>query len=197
MSPEKAEALSLRFDRQEDALHFAQQFVKDSQHWLAANDLDPIKRYRNVEIDIVIKVYVRSLSRNYDLVCSAIPGGANHRDLNSAVGRDSRSDHEGGGKHQNGNEHPVLVTDAYFIECPKQIIPSSVWLEGAKERTDLLREIFGPPIKRVFKLSGTPGEGEGAVFRDGLTGRDGDSVPGLIQRRPEIACDITNRLGER
>src|SRR5579872_4018645 len=83
------------------------------------------------------------------------------------------------------------------LSAQSRSFPPHVWLEGAKERTDLLREIFGPPIKRVFKLSGTPGEGEGAVFRDGLTGRDGDSVPGLIQRRPEIACDITNRLGER
>jgi hypothetical protein len=86
----------------------------------------------------------------------------------SALVRNCGADRVASDRNGNGNEHLMFVTDAYFVECPEQIVPSSVWLEVAKERTDVLRNIFGPPVERIFKFRSTPRKGECAVFRGNL-----------------------------
>ncbi len=94
-------------------------------------------------------------------------------------------------KKTNRCKHPVLISVAYPVECPEQVIPSSVWLERAKKRPDFLREISAFGQKHRFKLGRIPSEGEEGILGVGDTRGFGDSKTCLVKSRSKIVNGIS------
>jgi hypothetical protein len=146
----KSKATALRFRRQQDAFDFADHCVKNVRDWFVSHRLDFVERYRNQELDIVIKLHSRRGMGKRDLIIRAIPmRGMKDRDgTASAVNAESAAD------HTERRKQSMLVRVAQLIERPKQAIPSFVWLEPAKQRQDFRRQIFGTSASYSVLQSG-------------------------------------------
>ena len=84
----------------------------------------------------------------------------------------------------------VGVTE--FVKCPKEVIPSFVWLERAQEVDNFLAEIFASPFYSFLKLNGIGCEGE----RGESTATSGlERVNGLVQGVAQVLnCVNSNAL---
>ena|ERR1039458_209918 len=183
---------ALRFDSQQDALDFAAQGVEDSKHWLAAHNLDFVKRYENSEIEIVVEVHRGVEGQEHHLVFCSIPNVAiRHTEVtktsNINAGADNSRIHR--------DQHFMLIRDAYFVECPEKVIASWVRLEAAKERVDLWRDILGP-AQSICHLTDTPSEREGSELWVNTTESDGDGIARVVESIPKILDDVSSDLGK-
>jgi hypothetical protein len=195
------ESPSLRFDSHQDALYFAAKSVQDSKDWLARNDRNFVDRYRREEIEIVVPLRIRDNERpkanQYHLIFNAIPNVRIRHGKGATVPANGRESalHD---LHQ-GRDEFVFIPVTQFVQCPQEVIASSVRLEPAKQRLNLLREVCGSPYG-ASHLGNIPSEREGSIFRARITVGDGDCVASIVQSAPEvhdnIACDIRKGNGK-
>ena len=136
---DKPETTGLCFHSHQDALDCASDCVNDVKHWLAVNDLDIVKRYKDAEIEIAIKLRSRAYRDDVHLVFRSIPNmRVGHTEPSSNPYFSTRSNDS----RAYGNNHFVLISHRYCVKCPEGLITSEVGLEPAKKRLDLWREIL-------------------------------------------------------
>ncbi len=193
-----SEALGLRFDSHQDALDYLAKTRQDSEDWLALYDGNFIDRYKRKEIEIVIPCSIGNLNRAepdyYHLIVSAVPFmriGHGERPPESS-NSDLSSPHD---SLHRGKEF-VFVPVTQFIQCPQEVVASSVRLEPAKQRLDLFREIGGLP-NRTGHVSDILSKGERGIPSIRLTSRNGDSVASVVQGTAQINNNVASEIAER
>jgi hypothetical protein len=186
----KPKTPGLRFNTHKDALDFSAKSVEDSNNWLAVNNLDFVKRYKNTEIEIVLEFCFGAEGDKYHLVFCSVPNmGIGHLEETSTANLSPNANESGA----NRNDHFMLVSIAYLVECPQEVIPSLVRLEPAKERLDLLGYILGPH-QRICHLSDTTSEGEGSVFGAAAARSNSYRVPGIVESTPKVVHQVPGNV---
>lgn len=189
---EKAESPTLPFASRQDALDYAHQCVQDANHWLAVNNWNIAENYRKAQIQLVFQLCIGSSPCKYDLSFLAIPDQImNHVSGFEALTHKGPTDFE-----VDGRDDRVLIPVTYFIESPEGIIPSFVWLEGRKERRDILRQILAPSIDAVLKAYSIISEGEVCMSKGLAKLSHGESVAEFIQGRPKVVNRIDDDVIE-
>jgi hypothetical protein len=187
-----SEALGLRFDSHQDALNYAAELVQSSRDWLAINDLDVVKRYKKGELEVVLECRSRPEFNKYHLVFRSVPYvGRGHGEKSS-----TRDVYSVWPKClSNGNDHLMFIGVGDFVQCPQEIISSSVRLETAKERVDFFRNILGSP-QCAWHVGNASSEGERAVFGLANAGSRSKSVPSIIEGTPQGDHDVGSSIGD-
>jgi hypothetical protein len=194
---DQSETPRLCFDSQQDALDFQAKLVQDSRDWMALNDLNFVDRYKRKEIEIVMPLCIRNNewaeSNDFHLVLSAVPSVRIWHGERSTVSprRSSPSFHDG----LHWPDDRVLVPVTQFVQCPQEVIASSVWLEPAKERLNLFRQVFGPSDGRRH-VTHVTGEGESSVSGVRFTNCDGNGIPSNIQSTSQINNHVTRDVAK-
>ena len=62
---EKAETLGLRFDTHNDALNYADELLKDINHWLFVHKLDIVNRYKHHELNVHVEFTSSNIAGKY------------------------------------------------------------------------------------------------------------------------------------
>jgi hypothetical protein len=158
---------------------------------------NPVERYKRNEIEIVIPIGIRSLDRsesdNFHLVLSAIPyRGGWHREWPSKSMRLATAT-----PHNSGHwsDEFVLIPITQFVQCPQEIIASSVRLESAKERLDFFREISGTS-NRTLHVGDIPRERERRIFGVGFPGHSGDGISCHDENASQVGKQVLGELTE-
>ena len=197
-SRNKSESYGIQFHRQKDTANYISQLVEDSNRWLTRHNLNFVERYIKGEIYIIIKLTVLATNREYDLLFTAIPSGGletmiPQTRLDSAVKVNK--------KNTNRCKHPVLISVAHPVECPENIIPSFVWLEPAKERPNLLGEIFAFAHKSSLKVGRINTKGEMGILGVGDTRAFSNNETSLVKSCSEVINGVSSNssqfIGER
>jgi hypothetical protein len=87
----------------------------------------------------------------------------------------------------------MLISRAYPVECPEQIVSSFIWLERSRKRLNLMRIIFESPIKQTIKLSDIIGKGElGFGCRVDCVSNDKQRMPSKIKSGAQVVNNLGN-----
>ncbi len=171
--------------------------IREDQTRLAV--IDFIELYRKGACGIVVKFKdtTRLDSCHYEFVfvsaefsCKA--GGNNLSRTtydNHALNDYSVSSNSG------GNNDSVNIFSTEMIKSPESMIPSFVWLERAKKRFDLMRDINTISFDDILKMSRIAGEREIRFSGIGFPGDNGDGVCSLIENSSETPHDIVDTIG--
>ncbi len=90
----------------------------------------------------------------------------------------------------------MLICDTYSVECPEEVVPSSVWLERAKERQNILGKILASPLEGILEFGSAPCKREeclGVRLASGMS----NGIRSLIESGPEVVSGIGSNIGER
>jgi len=189
---ENSNALGLCFNTPKDAIDFATKCAEDSKHWLAVHNLDFIKSYKDMEIEIVFVLRSGAKSDEHHLVFRSIPNvRSGHFKETCATNANTSVDNSS----SNRDQHFVFVGISHFIQGPEEIIPSQVRLEPAKKRLDLLRDIFGSS-DRTCHVSNTLGEGKGGVLGIFNSRCNRDRIPSDIESTSKILHKVCGDIGD-
>jgi hypothetical protein len=179
---DKSKPYGFRFESQEDILSFVRQGVKDSKDWLAFHDINFVKRYIEGDIYIIVEFCVSKEANNF--VFASIP----HRAWYPRVIQQAHR-----GENCYGGKHLMLISSAYPIECPEQVVPSFVWLETPRKHLNLIRELFESPSQHTIKLSDIVSKGElGFISRSNGIAKSEKGMPPKIKGRPQVVNNIGN-----
>ncbi len=190
----KTKRVCSSFSQGDDLLNEADQLVKDSNNWLAAHNLNFVERYIQGELEIIVNFIVLKRNEKYDLVIAAIPFWSNNF-CSSLSYSDIRKAHI---NLDSGRcKHFVFVRDAYPVECPKKIVSSFVWLEGAQKREDARTKIIETPFNHFFELDLTVCKGEISLAPTiNRSRKNSGGIPSEIKSAPKIVNNISRYRGE-
>lgn len=193
-SPYKPETASLAFNGVQDALDHSTEAVEDVEYGVSVHDSYLLKCYKKGELDLVFNLRIESSGEKYDLLFSAIPDGMfgdGDFPVPSSFDFRVRTDE----RCPNGGQDRVIVVIPYGVQSAEKIIPSVVWLERAKERPNLLRNVLALPVERIFESRRSIGEGKVSMLDLARFPRcKSDAVNGMVQSGTEISHDIPNDL---
>jgi hypothetical protein len=204
-SLKKSDALAFRVDGVEDVIDGADQMPKELHYGFPMRNFNIIESYKKAEINLACRVVMNRENTQFDLLIGAVPCGPDGQYVR--LGRPA----ERKAPTENQRSSPyakkrVFIGIVDYVESPKEIIPSSVWLERPKERPDFLGELFGPTFKASFEIIGAARKRECALTeaRLGDTAGDGDGVTRIIQSGSEMVGslygempdDLWQRLGK-
>lgn len=182
----------LRFDCEDDALHFIRNFSECGNHWLAFQGMNPLEQYIKGNVDLVLQVRTASEAHVFDFVFRSVPMAV--AELASphqhALGSSQRVSDRSGPDRDN---YAVGVGVPYLVQPPKQGIPSLVWIEPSQERTDF-RWIVGEPFTAefAFDAGGIFGKGKSRSLWGAPMNRDGACVDSMIERIAKAAGRVLN-----
>jgi len=188
----------LRFDSQQDTLDFQAKIIEDSKDWLAYNDRDFVERYKRNEVEIVIPCCIRNDDGaepdHYHLIVSTVPFmGIGHRERSTESLNRSASPPQ---DSLHGRDEFMFIPITQFVQCPQEVIASSVRLEPTKQRLNLFREVSGTP-DRTPHVAYIVSKRKCTIPGIGFTSSDSDGVPGIIQSTSQINNDVTGDVAER
>jgi hypothetical protein len=156
-----------------------------------------VDRYKRKEVELVIPCRVRSNDGSepdhYHLIASAVPFmGIGHieRPTESFNGSAS-SPHDG----LHGRNEFVFIPVTQFVQCPQEVIASSVRLEPAKQRLNLFREVSGTP-DRASHVVNVTGERKSAVSSVRLSDCVGDGVTGIVQNASQVNDNVAGNVAK-
>src|SRR5450759_4061992 len=176
---DKSEPPRLRFDLSEDRFDHIHKLVEDWNRGFASETADFSKRYVASKLEVAVELRsLRPQGEQFHLVFCAIPNVSAWHFAKSATA-DIHTSGECG--RANGAQDFVLISDTYFVDGPETLIPSLVWLERAKERVDLFRDICTSTFEVSLECGGIAGEREVSIERFLVPRCYGESVGGVIQ----------------
>jgi hypothetical protein len=91
----------------------------------------------------------------------------------------------------------MLIDVTCFVECPEEIIPSSVRLVGAKDRVNFFRDIPGPSFDLVLEFDGVIGERERGSPQPLAPGTLSKSVSSAVEGTAEVTDGIVGAISAR
>lgn len=193
----KADPPALRFSSAEDAINFARDGIEDSNRRSGRDAVKLVKRYVEGELHIVLKLAAGVDHREYDLIFFAVKEGGNNP---YPTGHDSFIDHHASAVDANGHQEPVFIGVTQFVQGPEGVIPSFMWLERAKERADIRRQIFAPALNVRIEVNNTVPEGKVSILRLSDASPHGDGIPALIETGSErfygLNRDVCPTIGD-
>lgn len=188
---DETDAAALSFRSGDDARDYARKVVQRSRNWLALQNRHVAERYREGEFNLVLEATFGSDPAEYHLVFSAVPRG--HRDGAPAQAPPLHS--EAAGSSADGDQLGVLhVCD--LVHGPQGVIPSLVRLERAKQRDNVIRQVFAAPFDHVSKFRSRVGERVVGALGVGRSSQIGASKAGLIESGSQTLNDLHGEVGE-
>lgn len=179
----QAEPARARFDSHDDALDYARNIVEDSNRWLATHALDIAERYKRGVLEVCVVCRSGSDAEKFHLVFCVIPdrgldGRAVTKELRLIEPKPARRD-------ANGAEDRVFVGITELVQCPKEVIPSFVWLERAHEVNDIIGQVFAASVDNVLQLRCVISEGEPGGLPFPAAG-NADDMTGLVESGTKV-----------
>jgi hypothetical protein len=182
VSFQKAETDSFRLKARNDVFDNLNEVIEYPRYGFAANDLDFIECYRHSDVDSVVRFRSLDESADFDLLFSAIPM-RRHKQPNKATRPNNISETR---PDIHSDETLMLSDVTCLVECPEEVIPSSVRLLRAKDRVNFFRDVLGSAFNLVLKFSGTIGKGESGVFQLAATRSERQSVSSAVEGGPKV-----------
>ena len=188
---DEPEASALCLDGVDDVFNGLNGKPKEMQYRLAGDDPNILKRYKEGEIHLVLKISSNECP-DFEFLIAAIPyrhcGYTDHSTdpFNTVEGRTTAD-----------SENGVFVGIGYFVNSPQGVIPSYVWLERPKERVKWQRHIATPTFHAVLEFSSTTSEGERSV-RFGFvreSSQEGDAIASAIESRAKVVNSFFQKVG--
>jgi hypothetical protein len=187
-SLDQSQPTALRFRTHQDALDFARHGTDDSNRIFRALEFDIAKRYQKSEVYIDLRVTAGADAHEYDLIFRAVPlKGFGNSDRSGDWSVESgtecntiepRNDPAGGKGCVNRITH--------LVHGPEGVIPSLVWLEPAKERHNVLGDVFADAtLEKIFQVVGASCDWKSSFSRLSFSGSDSGCVSGLIETGAE------------
>lgn len=187
---DQTDSIALCFSGPEDEVNFARNGIEDSNRRSGRHAVKLVKRYVEGELYIVLKVAAGIDHREYDLIFFAIIEGAKNP---YPAGHYGSIHQHAAAIDPNRHQEPVFIGVTELIEGPEGVIPSLMWLERAKERADLRRQIFASALNVRIKVNNAVPEGEVSVFGFDDACPNGNGVPALIKAGSK-SFDGLNRI---
>lgn len=195
-SLDESDSSRLSFRSHDDALDFAHHSVENVRHRIAFNRRNSVERYAVGAIEVVLKLRIGGDNREYDFVFGAIIDKGWNMD-STASGATHPKIHVSG-KLKEWNQQPMLIAVVRPVQCPDQIIPSSVWLECAKERNYLDRNVFAVSGDHIFEFSFGIGNGEIGALGGMCAGSNSNDIGRMVEGGSEategINCDVFDNV---
>jgi hypothetical protein len=186
---QESDSAALRFDSQDDALNFAKHCVENGRRRFRAGVLAVLKRYVDSDLYLVIKAKAPLDAGVWDFVFRAIPDGGLVEFDGASPSR--TSDFGCCCRASNEGDQRMFAQVAHVVESPEKIIPSLVWLERSKERSDFRWDILRDTPHAILEICGGIGEGEHAKLQVGVAGREVGGRPrGVIETGPQVFNDF-------
>jgi hypothetical protein len=185
----KPDASRLRFDSSDDALDFARKCVEDGNRRFASQRFDLVKRYRELDLDIVVQLHDGVSHQNHDLISRAVPSGGGKLHV-AGVSHIEVLDVHSGPTERDWHQLGVLAAGD-LVQCPEGAIPSLVWLERPRKRRDLLRDILASAHRARF-VGRVTCEGKVRRLEGSATCRNGRGVHGLVKCVPKVLSDLSH-----
>lgn len=197
-SLDEPDSSGLCFNSQDDALNFARHCVENVRHRIAFNRSNFVKRYAVGALEVVLKLRIGGDNREYDFVLGAIIDRG--RNMNSTTSGATNPKIHVSGEVKEWNQQPMLIAVVCLVQCPNQIIPSSVRLECAKERNYLGRNVFASSFDHIFEFSFGIGNREIGALGVARTGSDCHGIPRVVEggsEAPEyVDGDVFEDVGD-
>jgi hypothetical protein len=91
-----------------------------------------------------------------------------------------------------GHEQAPVVFDVpKLVETPEGFVPSRIWLEPAKDRLDVRRNVAATTFNLTVQFGGAISESEGRLGRVGPRSEgDGCDIDGMVERRAKFGGDV-------
>src|ERR1035437_3831969 len=189
--PDKSDTSRLYFDSREDVLDNINKVTENFKNRLAANHRYFVKGYVHGKLRVILNCVASGTNEEFDLLLDAIPDGIN-RYADDGPSSTYITEH----RSNCDVEELVFVRDIHRIECPEKIVPSSVRLVRAKERTNFFGNVFGSSLEGMVEFGLAPGERKGGVGGIGLARGDCRSVSGIVKRGSEVVDSISSEIRE-
>ena len=188
---DEPEAATGRFDCLNDLFDLADRSCEESNRMLAACDLRVVEPYQEGRMCLAIEVCIRRDARKWHLICSAIKDGIKRGYLSGA----NRMVNPNIPAFNIDRDKFCMNRMAQFIEGPKGVIPSLVWLESADKRHDGVGNILADlsPANKVVEIIGAGCDGKLSMPQTSVTGDLARGIAGLIESGS--SCD--QRVGSR
>jgi hypothetical protein len=187
----------LRFDSKDNALDFANESVERARDWFAFYNVNALEQYLHGNIDIVLNARTGTEPHVFDLVFRRVPSAVtNLRPTRNEASTDADvADHV---CHSKRDQDAVRFGVPYAVQGPQQLIPSLVWLETSKERTDFRRYLIEATgvVQLASDAGSSLGERETGSFGAGVSKGDGAGVDSVIQGIPQVGDGILHNEGQ-
>lgn len=161
-SSENTDALAFGLDGIEDVRNGPDEVPEELHYGFPMRNFNLIESYQKAEIYLAFRIVLNRETTQFDLIIGAVPDGADgYRD-----GLGSCAEWKPGTKDQSPTSYPekrMFIGIVNCVESPEKVVPSSVWLERSKERSDFFRELFGPAFQASFEILGAARKRESAL----------------------------------
>ena len=187
-------AATLRFGSHADALDFASHGIEERNRMLAANNLlGMVDRYRRGDVYLVLKMLTLGPDpKKCDLLFCSVDGKVFH---NQRVTSDESRNLDLHTGHCDGDQELMFFGVNKLIQSPEGIIPSFVWTESSKDRSDFRRQILAASGQIVQHVSFSWPEGKLGGFGIGFPDQNGDVEGSLIQGGSKIVGRFKDNMG--
>jgi hypothetical protein len=197
----KAQAATLRFCSNDDALNCADKCLKRANRRLVRENRHVTEHYVEAELEIRIKCSPGFNASDYDLVFSFIPSGWRPEwEIHSSPAFLGRLEYAGPGELHRPSRRPnrennrVFVAYTELVQSPKAALPSFVRLEFPKKVTDLTGDVLTPTANSIFNVFCRFSEREGRFLQPWLLRNESSRVSGLIKGGPKVVDSISGEV---
>ena len=192
---EQADSARLCFKSHEDAVDHAGHLVDYAKKWLTLQRLDIGEGYRNVDLEMRIRLRSMRDGQEWNFIVHAIQ---NEGSVNDGTGKAHEGPrHRVRWNHRRRRDHLVFMGVADFVYCDEKIIPSFVWLERDHEVEDFGRQVFRSSGSTALDLDIGSAKGEVSIFP--LVSRTAhcNSKSGLVKRQPQVVDRVESERCKR
>jgi hypothetical protein len=136
---DQSDFVALMFSDSQNAGDCLSKRINDWDDWFSGQLWDIPKSYEEGHVVIVIRFHVNGDGKVFDLIFGAVPP---IRKQDAAVRQIGGMETVGAAGQFDTSDTFVLAGVTNFVQSPNGLIPSFVWLEAAKHREDIRRDIF-------------------------------------------------------
>jgi hypothetical protein len=188
---EQTDPPALCFGGPQDAINFARDGIQDANRRAAFDTVDVVKSYMEGNIHIVLQISFRGDPSKYDAIFVPLP--SEHK-LSGACSP-HLIDVYSPGADTYWHKESVFVGVTKLVDGPEGIIPSLVWLERSKERTNFWAQIPTSPFDVVIQSDGRISEGKISILGVRNAAQNASSIATLIQAGSEGFDGLDGRIG--
>jgi hypothetical protein len=145
---QESDSSGLRFDSHDDALNFVGKLVQHGNDWCAVNRLNFVERYKEGQIVIKLEFVSGRDFRHYQLLFLAVPSGWS-KDASAQTKPPHLVDNI---REHDRAQNAVLISTSKGIQCPKEIVPSFVWVTRAYDVPNVLWQASAATFEGVLKF---------------------------------------------